>query len=141
MQLSIFGQGSPFRGVVVGPLRVTWILLDLGQDVVRDGLHVGDPVLDGQALDVPDLDLARLDLVLQHEFEDPLGFGGDERPDAVARQDADTDRLDLPVIDPVRHGFDLLHALHLDLEELAEVLLRPLDGDLVHERASLMRFY
>ena len=97
---------------------------------------MGGPVLDGQALDVADDDPSAGDLVLQEVGQDPLGFGGDRGADAIAGQDADPKGLDPRIIDPVGHGFDLGHALHLDLEEPAEMLLGPVDDALIHELSS-----
>ena len=69
------------------------------------------------------VDLAGLDFVVEQEFEDALGLGGDERADAVAGEDADLDRLERAVVDPIRHGLDLLHALHLDFKQLSKMVL------------------
>ena len=67
LALSMLGHGSPARGVVVGPLRMTWQAFSSRQHVVRNGLAAGRAVFDGQAVDLLELDPAALDLVFQQE--------------------------------------------------------------------------
>jgi len=117
------------------------ILLNLGQDVLRDGLLAGGPVLDRQALNAIDGNPTGLDLILEQKLEHPLGFGGDEHADAVSGQDADLDRRDLRVVDPAGRGLDLLHALHLDFKEMAEVLLGSVDGGGIHFDVSSVYYF
>ena len=97
----MFGHGSPARGVVVGPLRMTSQLLQLFHDVVRNSLHAGDAVLDRETVDDLELHLAGLHLIGEEVFEDVLRRLGDDRSDAIAAADADRDDRELIVVDDV----------------------------------------
>ena len=89
-------------------------------------------VLDRQALDRPELDLAGRDLFLEEVPEDALGLLGDVGTDAVAAADADDDRRERRVVGPLLALLHRLDALQLFFEEAAEVLLGLLDGFIRH---------
>ena len=128
LQLSMLGQGSPLRGVVVGPLSVMWyFLISARTSSGMAFLWAARFSMVSPSMSLM-IDFAALDFVLEQEVQNAFGFVGDERADAVSGQDADLDRLELAVIDPVRHGFDPLHALHLVFEQLAEMVLGSVDG-------------
>ena len=106
--------------------------LQLGEDIVGDGLVDLRTVLDGQAFDRAELDLAGSDLFLEEVPEDALGLLGDVGTDAVAAADADDDRRECRVVGPLLVLLHRLDALQLFFEEAAEVLLGLLDGFIRH---------
>ena len=86
-------------------------LLDFSENVVGDGLHSLGAVFDGEAVDILEDYFAAFDLVTQEVFEDPAGFDGDGRADAVAAQYADADGVDLGEVGPFLILLEALYAL------------------------------
>ena len=82
-----------FRGVR-GALDGYVALLDRFEHVVGDGLHLGGAVLDGESLDVAELDLAVRNLIAEEVFEHTPGLLADARAYPVPADHADDDRSD-----------------------------------------------
>ena len=106
-------------------------LLQLLHDVVGDGLHGLHAVLDGEPVDVPDLDLPGLDLISQEELEDLLGILADVGTDPVPSADSDDELVQLGVVRPIRFVLQSLDPLKLLPEEGAVLFLGLLDCLLV----------
>ena len=75
-------------------------LLQLFEHVVWNGFELRGPVLDRQAVDDAEDDVAPLGLRLEEELQHALRFPRDVGADAVAAADADDERLDGRVVDP-----------------------------------------
>ena len=101
--------------------------LNLFQHVVRNGLQVFRPVLDGQPVDGAELDLTGGHFVCKKLFEDSPGFLRDGRAYAVAAKRADDDGFYPAEVEPVALGFDSFHSLKLRNQKFPEVLLGSLD--------------
>ena len=126
------GPGVSLGGRGGGPFEDDVALLELLEGVVGDGLHDLRAPLDGETVDLPDLDLSGLDLVGKEELHDLLGGCADVRSDPVASADADDELVELGIVDPVSLGLEPLDPLELLPEELSVLLLRYLDGFLVN---------
>ena len=83
LAISMFGHGSPFFGVVVGPLRMTWHFLISAS--TSSGMAF--MALTRFSMVRPSMTrsstLPGLDLIGQEELENGPGVRGDVRPDAV----------------------------------------------------------
>ncbi len=112
--------------------------MQLGNDVVWERFHLRRAVLDGQAFDGLEFDLAALYLGLQDVFQHPHGLTGDERPDAIAAANADTDVGGGLVVEPVRFVLESLDSIELFLDQGANVVTGAVKGGLInHSSTSL----
>ena len=96
-------------------------LFDLGQHVVRDGLHLLCAVLDSQAVDDPELHSAGINLTPQQMLQDCLRFGTDRWTDPVAAEHPDDNGRHGGIVYPIGLILEALHPLQLLRHNLAEV--------------------
>ncbi len=104
----------------------------LFEDVVGNRFELGRAVLDGQAVDGLEDDLATLHLRLQKELQHPLGLLGDVGSNTVAAANADDERVEASVVDPFLVCLHPLDTLELLFEESGEVFFCFLDCFPIH---------
>ena len=92
------------------PLQYDMALLQCRQHILGKGLHHLYPRFNVQAGDIPQLYLARCNLIRQHILEHPDRLLGDVGADAVAPHHADDYGLEAAVVGPILSRLYLIHA-------------------------------
>ncbi len=111
-------------------------LLQIFEHTIGDRLQLRCAVLDRQAVDDTEDDVALLRLRLQEELQDALRLPGYIGADAITAADADYQGLNGRILNPAVIGLHAVDAFQLLLNEGGEVLLSAFDCLLVH--VSLM---
>ena len=99
-------------------------------------LQLGGAVLDRQAFDGLELDLAALHLGREDVLEDAHGLAGDGRADAVTAADADADVGRRLVVEPVRLVLEPLDTRELLLDQSREMVSGAVEDGLVYHGVS-----
>ena len=117
MALSTLGLPSP---CVAG--------FQLLEDVIRDGLPLGNAVFNGEARDIPDFHGAGGKVVFQEKFQHPPGFPGNDGADAVAAAHADDQGTQRGVVHKVPLGLHIFHPVELLFQQGTEVGAGPVQS-------------